>query len=78
MYLFGTLIYLILGSGQQQWWADGIPRNKNKNKNKQKNKKASSEGESEPCIKETDLDAEEHIINADSTDSNGSTCKKSN
>ena len=65
VYIFGALVYLILGSGELQWWADGIPRNKNK-------KRSSSEGKSEPCIRETDLDAEQHIINADSSDSNKS------
>ena len=68
VYIFGTLMYLILGSGRQQWWADGVPRNKNKKKN------SSSECKSESCVKET-VEAEEHSINADS---NVSTSKKSN
>ena len=24
VYLFGAIIYLILGRGEKQWWADGV------------------------------------------------------
>ncbi|XP_065897728.1 sialin-like [Dysidea avara] len=30
VYVFGTIIYLLLGSGEKQWWADGVEHGDNK------------------------------------------------
>lgn len=29
IYAFGAIIFLILGSAKQQWWADGPPKSAN-------------------------------------------------
>jgi len=30
VYVFGTIVYLLLGSGEKQWWADGVEHEDNK------------------------------------------------
>jgi ACS family sodium-dependent inorganic phosphate cotransporter-like MFS transporter 5 len=30
IYLFGCAVYVILGDGEKQWWADGVTKRKTK------------------------------------------------
>ena len=32
VYVFGAIVYLILASGEKQWWADGVQRRRRREK----------------------------------------------